>query len=88
MKHYDFNTDLNPCFCTISFWPGLYLKMFRKCPEAQMVTNRTLLKELVAIATLALARLSMLLCVNIDLLSEGAHSIEKGECHMRSFEPL
>lgn len=28
------------------------------------------------------------LCVNTDLLSEGAHNIEKGEYHMGSFEPL
>lgn len=49
--------------------------------------NRRLLKELLAIAILAQAMLSVL-CVNTDLLSEGAHNIEKGEYHMGSFEPL
>lgn len=62
--------------------------MSRKCPEAQMVTNRRLLKELLAIAILAQASWSMLLCVSTDLLSEGAQNTEKGEYHMRSFEPL
>lgn len=61
--------------------------MFQKCPEAQIVVNRKLLKELLAIAILAHARLA-LLCVNTDLLSEGAHNIERDEHHMRSFEPL
>lgn len=61
--------------------------MSRKCPEAQMVTNRRLLKELLAIAILAQASWSML-CVSTDLLSEGARNTEKGEYHTRSFEPL
>lgn len=62
--------------------------MFRKCPEAQMVTNRRLLKELLATAILAQASWSMLLRVSTDLLSKGARNTEKGEYHTRSFEPL
>lgn len=52
-----------------------------------MVTNRRLLKELLAIAIIAHASLA-LLCVNTDLLSEGPHNIEKDEYHMRNFKPL
>lgn len=51
-------------------------------------SRRRVLKELLAVAMLAQARLSVLLCVNTDLLSKGAHNTEKGDYHRRSSEPL